>query len=142
MCEVPRLGVKIKVTLSPEAASGTMTIIETENAPGFGPPLHRHREMEIFRVLEGRYLFEVDGNRFYGEEGDTIPVPGGVSHGFLNVCDHPSRQLVVIAPGLDAIAFFTELQDALVQNTLSAFGARWGVDFLGPPLSIEEKKFV
>jgi hypothetical protein len=43
---------------------GILTAIETENAPGYGPPLHRHRETEIFYVLEGHYLFEVDGARF------------------------------------------------------------------------------
>jgi hypothetical protein len=30
--------------------------MEQVNAPGFGPPLHRHNEAEIFRVLEGVYL--------------------------------------------------------------------------------------
>ena len=28
------------------------------NAPGKGPPRHRHHEAEIFRVIEGRYLYD------------------------------------------------------------------------------------
>jgi len=40
-----------------------MRIIETEIASGFGPPLHQRPETETFRVLEGRYLGEIDGTR-------------------------------------------------------------------------------
>lgn len=116
-----------------------MTVIETVNAPGFGPPRHRHRETEIFRVLEGRYLYEVDGVRFLAEAGDLVSVPGGAAHGFVNVTDRPARQLVTIVPGLDAEAFFTELGVVMKNGVpdrqlLNAFGQRWGVEFLGPPL--------
>ncbi len=90
-----------------------MTMIETCNAPGFGPPFHKHAETEIFHVLEGRYLFDVDGKRFVAHVGDTITVPGGIPHGFVNLDDRPSRQLVLIVPGLDAKAFFTELGDVM-----------------------------
>ncbi len=73
--EIPALGLKLSVRLPHEASGGVMTILETVNAPGFGPPLHRHHETEVFRVLEGVYLYEVDGRRFYGKAGDVISVP-------------------------------------------------------------------
>jgi hypothetical protein len=47
-----------------------MTVMETVNTPGFGPPLPRHREAEVFRVMEGAYLYEVDGSRFQAQVGD------------------------------------------------------------------------
>ncbi len=137
VCDVPSLGLTITVVLPPEPADGTMTVFETKNLPGFGPPLHRHREMEVFRVLEGRYLYEVDGKRSYCDTGDVVCVPGGVAHRFVNVSDQPARQLVMMLPGLDSAKFFTELEQALVHKTLDAFGARWGVDFLGPPLKVD-----
>ena len=45
-------------------SDGAFCFIETINAPGDGPPHHRHREAEILRVIEGRYLYGMDGRRF------------------------------------------------------------------------------
>jgi quercetin dioxygenase-like cupin family protein len=138
---VPAIGLELRVPLPPGATDGRMTAIETTNAPGFGPPLHRHREAEIFRVLEGRYRFEVDGTRFTAEAGDVVSVPGGAAHAFVNVTDVPARQFILILPGLDAVAFFTGLGAAMRNGkpdpaALAAFGQRWGVEFLGPPLPV------
>ena len=71
----------------------------TSGFPGFGPPLHRHRETEIFDALEGHYLFEVDGQRFHAEPGDVMRNGG------------PDSQ------------------------ALTAFGVKWGVEFLESPLT-------
>jgi quercetin dioxygenase-like cupin family protein len=136
---VPAIGLELKVRLPLEASSGGMTIIETVNAPGFGPPLHRHREAEVFHVQTGRYLFEVDGERFEAGAGDVIAVPGGNAHGFVNITSQPASQFILIVPGLDASAFFTELADTMKEGKpdpalLKAFGIRWGVEFLGPPI--------
>ena len=40
--EIPALGLKLSVRLPLEVSGGAITIMETVNAPGFGPPLHRH----------------------------------------------------------------------------------------------------
>lgn len=135
---VPAIGLEMRVVLAAVPAGGG-TMIETTNAPGHGPPLHRHRETEIFYVLEGRYLFDVDGQRFHAETGDVVTAPGGVAHAFVNVGDRPARQLVHILPALDAIGFFTGLEGAMKEvnrdQALATFGAKWGVEFLGPPLA-------
>jgi quercetin dioxygenase-like cupin family protein len=138
--KIPAIGLELSVRLDPAQSGGSLTVIETENAPGFGPPRHRHAEAEVFRVLTGRYLFEVDGRRFHAEAGDVVSVPGGVAHGFVNVTQEPARQLVMILPGLDAAAFFTELGRIMQTGVpdraaLNAFGESWGVEFLGPPLA-------
>lgn len=139
---MPEIGLELRVRLPPEASDGAMTVIETLNAPGFGPPLHRHAETEVFRVLSGRYLFEMDGRRFIAEAGDVVSVPGGAAHAFVNLTDAPSRQLVMILPGLDAAGFFLGLGAVMRggipdRAALNAFGARWGVEFLEPPLRAE-----
>jgi quercetin dioxygenase-like cupin family protein len=138
--KIPAIGLDLWVRLPPPESGGEFCFIETVNAPGKGPPLHRHREAEIFRVIEGRYLYQVDGRRFFADAGDVIGIPGGASHGFVNVSDAPGRQYILIAPALDAVAFFTELaetmQDGLPnRQALDAFGTKWNVEFLGPPLS-------
>ena len=137
--DIPNLGLELTVRLPEDVSGGAMTVMETVNAPGFGPPLHRHHETEVFRVLEGRYLYEVDGRRFYVSAGDLVSVPGGAAHTFTNVSDGPSRQLVLMLPAMDAAAFFGGLGTLMAAGrpemaALNAYGAPWGVEFLGPPI--------
>jgi len=139
--KIPTLGLDLAVRLRPDLTGGDLTILETINAPGFGPPLHRHHETEIFRVLEGRYLYEVNGRRFEVSEGDVVSVPGGDAHAFVNITDQPARPIMLMLPGMDAQTFFTQLGELLAKgkqplDVLNAFGAPWGVEFLGPPLSM------
>ena len=136
---IPAIGLELRVRVPPDTTGGVLTSIETTNAPGFGPPLHRHRETEVFYVLEGRYLFEVDGRQFTAGQGDVVTAPCGSVHAFVNITDAPARQFIQILPGLDAAAFFTDLgavmrNGTLDRTALNAFGKAWGVEFLGPPL--------
>ena len=141
---IPAIGLDLQVRLPGLATEGAFSIIETVNAPGKGPPRHRHPEAEIFRVLEGRYLYEVDGRRFFAEAGDVVSIPGGVEHGFVNVADKPARQYIIIAPALDAATFFTELARVMKDGVpdkvaLNTFGKKWDVEFLGPPLTVTDQ---
>ena len=138
---IPQIGVEVRVCTPSRFTGGGIELIETVNAPGYGPPLHRHREAEIFYILEGRYLFEVGGERIEVKTGDTVVANGNVPHAFVNIGDRPSRQLVMIVPGFDAFAFFTQLGSAMKgarpdSQAMQAFSAQWGVDFLGPPLKV------
>ena len=108
-------------------------MINTINAPGFGPPVHRHREVEIFRVLTGRF-----SSRWTA--GDVVSVPGGAAHAFVNITKEPADQTVTIIPALDAARFFTEIGELMrnglpPRDVLNAFGRLWHMEFLGPPLS-------
>lgn len=114
---IPAIGLDLRVSVPPDTTGGALTSIETTNAPDFGPPLHWHRETE---------------------EGDVVIAPGGSAHTFVNISDQPARQLIQILPGLDATAFLLGLPDVmrdgkLDRDALNAFGARWHVEFLGPP---------
>jgi quercetin dioxygenase-like cupin family protein len=141
---IPAIGLDLFVRMPPAASGGAFSIIETINAPGKGPPRHRHPEAEIFRVLEGRYLYEMDGRRFHAETGDVVSIPGGAEHGFVNVADKPARQYILIVPALDAVAFFTELAGVMRDGVpdkaaLNRFGVKWQVEFLGPPVSLADQ---
>jgi quercetin dioxygenase-like cupin family protein len=141
--KIPAIGLELSVRVDPSTTGGEFCFIDTVNAPGFGPPRHRHRETEVFRVMEGRYLFEVDGVQFYAEEGDVVTVPGGAAHAFVNVTDKPARQYILIAPGLDAKAFFTGLAGVMRDGrpdvaALNVFAKAWDVEFLGPPLAVSD----
>ncbi|HYP58476.1 MAG TPA: cupin domain-containing protein [Beijerinckia sp.] len=141
LISIPAIGLDLAVRVPSGATDGSATALETIDAPGFGPPLHRHRETKIFRILEGSYLFDVDGRRFQAEKGDVVNVPGGAAHAFVNVTALPARQFVLFVPGLDAVRFFKGLADVMRngsphQDLLNAFGRNWGVEFLGPPLAL------
>lgn len=138
--QVPAIGLLLRVCVPPSVGDGAISIIETINQPGFGPPLHRHPQTEIFRVLEGRYLYECDGRRFEAGPGDVVTIPGGSIHAFMNLSDAPSRQFIMILPGLDAAGFFTELGQVMRdgvpdREALNQFGKHWDVEFMGPPLT-------
>jgi quercetin dioxygenase-like cupin family protein len=137
--KIPAIGLELTVRLSQDALGGLLNVMDTVNAPGFGPPLHRHSEAEVFRVMEGEYLYEVEGKRFRASAGDVVSVPGGVPHTFVNVSESPSRQLVMMLPAMDAMKFFVGLGEIMAagrpeQAVLNVYGARWGVEFLGPPI--------
>src|SRR5258708_5127675 len=76
------------------------------------PPLHRHsREDESFYILEGTYLFEVDGVQFTAGEGYYVFAPCGTIHAFQNAGATSGRLLIVVQPaGLEK--FLAELSAA------------------------------
>jgi quercetin dioxygenase-like cupin family protein len=139
---VPVIGVEVTERLPPTATGGRFSIIETVNQPGFGPPLHRHHEAEIFRVLEGTYLYRAGEQTLHATVGDVVSIPGGMPHTFRNITDKPARQLVLIVPGWDSVAMFTEFAGMFVDGVLDparrdAWCKHWRCDLLGPPLGPE-----
>jgi quercetin dioxygenase-like cupin family protein len=141
MVRIPAIGLELTVRLSEDASGGLLNVMDTVNAPGFGPPLHRHPQTEVFRVMEGEYLYEVEGKRFRASAGDVISIPGDVAHTFVNVSDRPSRQMVMLLPAIDALAFFTGLSEVMAAGmpdraTLSAYHTKWGMELLGPPIQL------
>jgi hypothetical protein len=141
--QFPAIGLDLIVHMSPSVRRSVLHH-RNHQCAGEGPPRHKHTEAEIFRVLEGRYLYEKDGRRFYAESGDVVSIPGGAEHGFVNVTDKPARQYILIVPALDAASFFTELAGAMQNGVpdkaaLNRFGAKWRVEFLGPPLTLADQ---
>jgi quercetin dioxygenase-like cupin family protein len=139
--DIAAIGLRVQQRIAPDATGALATVIETTDQPGFGPPQHRHEiETEVFHVLQGRYLFEVDGVQTIVSEGETIVATQGTTHRFVNVDDQASRMLVLITPGWDAAGFFEELGDVMADGlpdpkVLKAFGDKWHIEFVGPPLT-------
>ncbi|WP_115886935.1 cupin domain-containing protein [Flavobacterium cutihirudinis] len=77
------LGDSQTVKLTGKDTAGRFTIIENDNPPGVGIPMHVHEnEDEVFRILEGEMEFVVDGNTSILKTGDTIFLPRQVPHSF------------------------------------------------------------
>ncbi len=88
---------------------GTVSVVESHDVTGGGPPLHIHRsEDETFQVLEGEYEWTVADKTFVAEKGATIFAPRGVPHTYRYLGQTPGRLMCIITPaGFEG--FFEEI---------------------------------
>lgn len=118
--------------------SGTLSVLQTQDEPpGFGPPLHRHRDAaEAFFVLDGEYLMFLDEEQFRCPPGAFVYVPRDVPHTFTVVSEGPGRKLNLFAPAA-MVGFFEELAAAEASGSgtpavLDEIATRNHMDVLGP----------
>jgi quercetin dioxygenase-like cupin family protein len=134
------LGDQVLLKLGSRDSAGQLTVMIGITPPKAGPPLHRHsREDESFYVLEGEYLFEVDGKQFHAGPGTFAFLPRGTAHTFQNVTDKPAKLLIVTQPaGIES--FFVDIDAAMHGMTepdmtvLLPIFHKFGMELLGPPL--------
>lgn len=116
---------------------GRYAIMESLIPPNQGPPLHvHHREDEAFYILEGDYLFEVDGKQMELHAGDFAWAPRDVPHCFQNIGSTTGRLLVTVEPaGVEG--FFMEvaaMSGPPDPAKIAPLLARYGLELLGPPM--------
>lgn len=120
-----------------------LTILELQNEPMHGPPMHvHHREEEVWYVLDGEFRFMVGDEHYRLSTGGMAFGPRDIPHCFQNIGDGPGRLLLVCTPaGVEG--FFEEfaekrssLPSPASAEFLSELGHGYGVDFIGPPLAI------
>ena len=127
---------QMSVKASPEQTDGAFTLLEAAEPPGFGPPMHIHRDAgEAFYVLAGEYGIFLGGKEFACPAGSFIFIPAGVPHGF-RVGAVPSRKLNLYSPAA-MIGYFDELSAALAQgdadpDVLTDIADRYGMEVIGP----------
>ncbi len=114
------------------------SLIQTQREPpGFGPPLHRHRDAaEAFYVLEGTYLMFTEGRQDLCPPGTFVYVPRGEPHTFQVVSETAGRKLNLFAPAA-MVGFFEELSEAESSGTattdaLDRIAERYDMEVLGP----------
>jgi mannose-6-phosphate isomerase-like protein (cupin superfamily) len=137
--------------LVPAAATGgALSVFRATMPEGFGPPRHIHtREDEVFLVLDGEALFDIDGRILTAGPGMTVFMPRGVPHTF-RVQSPVARMLGVMTPG-GFEALFRNLGVAAAERRLPPAGAvpfdvpavmaeqeRLGTRVVGPPLTGRE----
>jgi mannose-6-phosphate isomerase-like protein (cupin superfamily) len=87
------LGVETSVKISSNDSGGAYSMMETSYPPNTGPPLHlHHREDEWWYILEGNFVFEIDGERLHAGPGDTVFGPRGTRHTLLNIGSAPGKR--------------------------------------------------
>ena len=100
-------GLLVSFRVLPEEVDGKFTLMEAIVPPGLGAPPNCHAgETETFQVLDGDFLFLIDGKSIAAKAGDTLVVPDGAAHTFRCTGDAPGRLLIVNAPGRMHVDFF------------------------------------
>lgn len=127
---------QITVKAAGELTGGAFTLLEADEPPGFGPPLHIHRDAdEAFYVLASEYIIFLAGEEVACPAGSFVFVPSGVEHGF-RVGSLPSRKLNLYSPAA-MIGYFDELSAALARgeaddDVLAGIAERYGMEVIGP----------
>jgi mannose-6-phosphate isomerase-like protein (cupin superfamily) len=127
------------MTVKADAAetAGVVTVLEAEEPPGFGPPIHVHHDSaEVFYVLEGEYIMYLDDREFACPAGSFIFIPLGVPHGF-RVGNVPSRKLNFYFPAA-MIGYFDDLaaalgRDDMDEKGLAEIAREHAMEIVGPP---------
>ena len=116
---------------------GVVSVLEAEEPPGFGPPIHVHHDCaEAFYVLEGEYIMYLEDRESVCSAGSFIFIPQGVRHGF-KVGDVPSRKLNFYFPA-SMIGYFDDLASALARESVSdeelaQIAVAHAMEIVGPP---------
>lgn len=125
----------VKATESETA--GVVSVLEAEEPPGFGPPIHVHHDCaEAFYVLEGEYIMFLENREFVCPAGSFIFIPQGARHGF-RVGDVPSRKLNFYFPA-SMIGYFDDLAAALQRADvndadLAGIASKHAMEIVGQP---------
>ena len=134
------VGEETLVKVSAEDSDGMLAFFHLVAPPMSGPPRHVHtREDELFYILEGELVFELDGERHTVREGDTVYLRRGVVHTYQNFTTSDARLLIATTPGTFC-DLFVELSAATPPGSLPAFdlidaiATKYGIATVGPPM--------
>ena len=127
---------KMSVKATGSITSGSFSLLEADEPPNFGPPLHIHHDAdEAFYVLSGEYIIFFDGRDLTCPAGSFIFIPRGIVHGF-RVGSVPSRKLNLYTPAA-MVGYFDELaavlrSDAADEEAVSEIARRYSMEVVGP----------
>jgi quercetin dioxygenase-like cupin family protein len=104
-----------------------------------GPSLHLHyKQDEIFYVVEGKYRFVAGEETMELTTGDTIFLPRGIPHSWIQLTDQ-GRLVYGVQPAGTLEDFFiemNELKKPLSEEQSKAIHQKHGMKVVGPPLKL------
>jgi mannose-6-phosphate isomerase-like protein (cupin superfamily) len=139
------------VTIRVSASDGSdgISVLEHLMPYGSSPPFHLHRtEDELFHILEGEYRLKVQDQERRAGPGTIVLAPKGVPHTYRVESTQGGRCLTVTVGGeferfVRAMGRPAErpelpkpagLPSAEAMQALRATAAKYGIEFVGPPL--------
>ena len=127
----------VTVKADEHATGGVVSVLETQEPPGMGQPMHVHHDCaEAFYVLEGEYVMYLDEREVLCPPGAFIFIPPGARHGF-RTGDVPSRKLNLYFPA-SMVGYFDDLASALGRQgvtdaELAEIAGAHAMEIIGPP---------
>ena len=131
------LGIPMLIRVHGRDTNGTLSVVESHDVPGGGPPPHiHHREDETFQILAGEYEFMVGGQTIVAKPGTTLFAPRGVAHTYRYIGQTSGRFMCVITPsGFEG--FFEEVSALNLQlpqdiPRVMEIAKKFGLEILPP----------
>ena len=112
MPELIQIGaLQVNFLVSKHDSHGALDMFEATVPPNARMPVpHFHRDWEeTLYGLEGTITLTVAGKRIELKPGDSLFIPRGVVHGFVNETQSPGKMLAVLTPGILGPEFFREI---------------------------------
>jgi quercetin dioxygenase-like cupin family protein len=135
--QVNVLGIPIFIRLHGRDTGGVLSVVESIDSPGSGPPPHtHHREDETFQVLEGDFEFSIGDKKIMAKQGATVFAPRGIPHTYRYLGQTPGKLMCVITPsGFEG--FFEEIGAMSPQQQqdiphVMEIAKKFGLEFLPP----------
>jgi len=128
---------RMTVKAASAETDSAMTLLEADEPPGFGPPMHIHDDAgEGFYVLSGEYIVYIEAEEHRCPAGTFVWVPAGVEHGF-RVGTSRSRKLKIYVPAamegyFHALAASATSGTVMRDEDLGALAARHAMRVTGP----------
>ena len=131
---------QLDIKISSSDTAGDLAVFEQIGltAKG-GPPLHIHPlQDEWFYIVEGEYKFQVGTNVYQMFKGDTIFLPRGVQHAFIQLTEN-GKMIVSYLPAGKMEDFFKVTNDWKVppsKEEIAKVFKEHEMEVVGPPLSV------
>jgi len=126
-------GFQMSVKATAIDTGGAFSLLEANEPPGFGPPLHIHHDAaEAFYILDGEYVIFLEGREVSCPAGSFVFIPAGIQHGF-RVGNAASRKLIFYTPAA-MVGYFDDLSAAIANGDadVSEIADRYAMEVLGP----------
>jgi quercetin dioxygenase-like cupin family protein len=140
---------RITVKVGGAETGGAFAQVETDDPRGAGVPRHvHHNEDETFYVLEGELTAIVGDERIELSAGDYLFAPREVPHTYVVRSERARMLATISAAGIEQLFVSlgvpvtgpeapTEAVMPPMDELMRTFAA-YGVEILGPPLSLDE----
>lgn len=134
------VGGEIELKAGVRQTGGSLSAFESVAAPGEGPPLHLHEDVdEILYFVSGKFRVQIDVSIEEVEAGTFMFVPRLTPHAWQNVGDEEARLLAIFVPGSTGMeSFFSEFAAAGAgvepAATFSALAAEAKMRVVGAPI--------
>lgn len=125
--------------VSSRDTGGQLSVFEYTGLGKVGPMLHVHFEQdEIFMITEGEYRFVVGDDTHVLHTGQTIFLPRGIPHTWIQLSDK-GKMIYMLQPAGKMEEFFTlmnSLKERPSPEEMDRIHAEHQMKVVGPPLTL------